>query len=160
MTEPLPPAVQHVQDVLRRNGSIAQVQLLSETSATAQDAAKALDVSVSQIGKSIVFGSGDNLLIVVVCGDQRVDSETLSKLIQSEAKPLRADEVKTRTGYAIGGVSPFGLPADVSVIVDTRLSNFSVCYVAAGHPRAVVRVTGEELVTQASARVEKVALDS
>lgn len=161
MTQPLPPTAQHVQDFLRRlDGSQAHVQLLSETTATAQDAARALDVSVSQIGKSIVFGCGDTVLVAVVCGDQRVDGEALSRLVQSEAKPLRADEVKARTGYVIGGVSPFGLPPDVSVIVDMRLHNYSLCYVAAGHPRAVVRTSGEELVKSTGATVETIAVGS
>jgi prolyl-tRNA editing enzyme YbaK/EbsC (Cys-tRNA(Pro) deacylase) len=160
MTQPLPSAAQHVHDFLRRKGSLAQVQLLSETAATAQDAAKALDVSVSQIGKSIVFGRDNIVIVVVVCGDQRVDGEALSRLFQSKTKTLRADEVKSRTGYVIGGVSPFGLPANVRVVVDTRLQKYSLCYVAAGHPKAVVRTSGEELVALTGAAVETIALGS
>lgn len=158
-THLLPPGAQHVQDFLRGRGSLARVQVLAETAATAQDAARALNVSVSQIGKSIVFGSGDTVLVVVVCGDQRVDNDAISRLVQSEVKPLRADAIKHKTGYSIGGVSPFGLPSDVTVIVDIRLHKYTTCYVAAGHPKAVVRTNGKELVDQAGAKVADVSLD-
>jgi len=160
MAQLLPPAAEYVQEFLHRSGSLAQVQLLSETAATAQDAAKALGVSVSQIGKSIVFGNSEKVLVVVCCGDQKVDSQVISKLIESEAKPLRADEIKIRTGYTIGGVSPFGLPPDVRVVVDVRLHKYFRCYVAAGHPKAVVRTSGEELVALTGALIDSVAFNS
>ncbi len=158
MTEVLPPAAQHVQDFLRRAGSFAHVQLLPESTATAEDAAKALGVSISEIGKSIVFGNDDNVLVVVVCGDQRVDGQALSKRFGSDVKPLKADIVKARTGYSIGGVSPYGLPPDIRIVVDMRIQSFSACYVAAGHPKAIVLTSGRELVALTDPVLDVVAI--
>lgn len=153
----LPDGAQKVQDFLVSNGSRAKVQVLSDSTATARDAALALGVPVSHIGKSIVFGSNQGVLVAVVCGDHRVDAEALAHCLQvSGVKPLKADEVKSRTGYVIGGVSPFGLPSDVKVIVDSKLGGFEECYVAAGHPKAVVHVQLKELMALTNAHVKSI----
>jgi prolyl-tRNA editing enzyme YbaK/EbsC (Cys-tRNA(Pro) deacylase) len=157
MSQLLPPTAQHVQDFLRSRGSFAEVQLLPDTTATAQDAATALNVLVSQIGKSIVFGS--SVCVAVLCGNQRVDTKALSKLVHSDVNLLKAGEVKDATGYVIGGVSPFGLPPGINVIIDSGLLNHPFCYVAAGHPKAVVRTSGEELIALTGATVERIALE-
>ena len=51
------------------------------------------------------------------------------------ARLADADTVREATGYAIGGVSPFDLPADVPVLLDESLERFDVVFPAAGTPR-------------------------
>jgi prolyl-tRNA editing enzyme YbaK/EbsC (Cys-tRNA(Pro) deacylase) len=133
--------------------------MLSHTSATAREAAAALDIPLFQIGKSIVFSASDKVLVVVLCGDQRVDIDQLVQTARvNSVSKLSAEQVKRRTGYAIGGVSPFGLPEGVQVIVDSRLHSLSSCYVSAGHERAVVLTDGKEIVALTEALVGAVAL--
>lgn len=154
----LPDGARRVQDILSIKGSSSQVCLLSDSTATAKDAAAALGVEVRQIGKSIVFGSKSVVIVAVICGDQRVDPEALARLLGTQdVRPLKAEEVKACTGYVIGGVSPFGLPSGVKIVVDSALSEFADCYVAAGHPKAVVRTNGKELIAFTGASVASVA---
>src|SRR5438046_1558909 len=108
MSPPLPPEAQRVQDFLTRSGSSSYVRFLPQSTATARDAANALGVSVNQIGKSIVFGSANETFVVVLCGDQKVDVDLLDLAVgRIGIKQLSAKEVKLRTGYIIGAVSPF-----------------------------------------------------
>jgi prolyl-tRNA editing enzyme YbaK/EbsC (Cys-tRNA(Pro) deacylase) len=138
-------------------GSPGQVRLLPDSTATALEAATALGVSVSQIGKSIVFGSSIGLIVAVVCGDQKVDPDILAKSLRAEdVRLLKADEVKTATGYAVGGVSPFALPPGTAIVVDSRLHGLPDCYVSAGHPKVVVHTSGRELIDLTGARVEAI----
>jgi Cys-tRNA(Pro) deacylase len=154
----LPEGAQRVQSFLTKKGSDARVRLLPASTATALDAATALGVPVSRIGKSIVFRSEKGVAVVVVGGDKLVDVASLAdKLGVSNVKSLRAEDVKSHTGYVIGGVSPFGLPPTIAVIVDEQLKTFPYCYVAAGHPKAVVRVEFNSLVALTNARVETIA---
>src|SRR5262245_8490117 len=154
----LPEGARRVQQFLFERGSAAVVRLLPETTATAQDAAIALGVPASQIGKSIVFASESETLVAIACGDQRVDPQALARAADvAEIKPMRADAVRRSTGYVIGGVSPFGLPAAVRIFVDSRLRDFTECYVAAGHPKAIVQITLDELVTLTGAIVSPIA---
>jgi len=55
------------------------------TTKTSQLAADALNCTVAQIGKSIVFTNGSSI-VVVISGDERVDVKKLSKLIGGKVK--------------------------------------------------------------------------
>src|SRR6516225_6134046 len=106
----LPDGALRVQQFLFERGSAAVVRLLPETTATAQDAATSLGVPVSHIGKSIVFASKSVTIVAIACGDDRIDPDALAVAADvAGVKPMRAAAVKESTGYAIGGVSPFGL---------------------------------------------------
>jgi prolyl-tRNA editing enzyme YbaK/EbsC (Cys-tRNA(Pro) deacylase) len=154
----LPEGAQRVQQFLFEHGSAAVVRLLPETTATARDAATALGVSVSQIGKSIVFVGEEETIVAIACGDQRIDADALARAADvAEVRPMRANAVKRSTGFVIGGVSPFALPAGVKIILDSRLRDFPDCYVAAGHPRAIVQITPDELVAISGAVVSPIA---
>src|SRR5262249_61397637 len=100
----LPEGARRVQQFLFERGSAAVVRLLPETTATSEDAAAALGVPVSQIGKSIVFASEAETLVAIVCGDQRVDAEALARTADvGEVKPMRAGAGRRSTGYVNGG---------------------------------------------------------
>jgi Cys-tRNA(Pro) deacylase len=158
MMEELPEGARRVQQVLTDRGSLATVLVLPRTTATAQDAAAAVGVPVAYIGKSIVFATEKQVAVAVVRGDQRVDPALLAAALMADhAKTLRADEVRSRTGYVIGGVSPFGLPSDIEVVIDSDLRAFDWCYVAAGHPMAVVKVGLDELLAASNAKVSSIA---
>jgi Cys-tRNA(Pro) deacylase len=143
----LPEGASRVQEFLLSQGTGLIVELLPESTATAQDAAATLGVELSQIGKSIVFGNENQVIVTIICGDQKVDSELLtSKLKTSNITLLKANIVKEKTGFVIGGVCPFALPKYIEILIDERLYKQSTIYVAAGHPKAVVRVSGDDLV--------------
>jgi prolyl-tRNA editing enzyme YbaK/EbsC (Cys-tRNA(Pro) deacylase) len=159
MNPDLSDSARRVQDFLSQKGSEAVVRLLPESTATALEAATALGVPVSHIGKSIVFDSEKGVVVAVVCGDQRVDTACLAAILEVvNLRPLRAEGVKKETGFVIGGVSPFGLPPNVRIIVDARLKTLGRCYVAAGHPKAVVGVDFNSLVALTGAQVEPIAI--
>lgn len=148
MSDSLPEGAQRVQEFLTANNISREVSLLADTTATAQEAANALGVPISHIGKSIVFETDQAVTVVVIPGDERVDTNALARLLEvSTVKQLRADDVKKSTGFTIGGVSPFALPASVKVIIESRLQSFDHCYVAAGHPKAIVRIEPHELIS-------------
>jgi prolyl-tRNA editing enzyme YbaK/EbsC (Cys-tRNA(Pro) deacylase) len=67
-----------------------------------------------------------------------------------------AETVRTATGYAIGGVSPFDLPADLLVLADESLRRYEVVYPAAGTPSSMVRMTFDQLLEVTGARLAAV----
>jgi prolyl-tRNA editing enzyme YbaK/EbsC (Cys-tRNA(Pro) deacylase) len=68
-----------------------------------------------------------------------------------------ADEAKTFTGYAIGGVPPFAHLQPCRVIADEGLLAFEEVWAAAGLPDAVFPIAPSELVRIAEAEVAPVA---
>jgi prolyl-tRNA editing enzyme YbaK/EbsC (Cys-tRNA(Pro) deacylase) len=61
--------------------------------------------------------------------------------------------VRSATGYAIGGVSPFDLPEDVLVLVDESLGRFEIVYPAAGTPSSMVPMSFQQLLDVSGGRV-------
>ena len=96
--------------------------------------------------KSIVFRrkSDDAAVLVVTSGDKRVDEKKVEALV---GKLGRADAefVKSKTGFSIGGVSPFAHAVAPVMLIDRELFRFEEIWAAAGHPHAVVRLHPREL---------------
>ena len=57
-----------------------------------------------------------------------------------------ADEVKTNTGFSIGGVSPVAHTLNLNILVDKSLDRFQYIFAAAGHPNCVFKITYNELI--------------
>ncbi len=79
---------------------------------------------------------GNEAVVALLAGDRQCDLAVLAKILvmRLNAPRPRADIVKATTGYAIGGVSPIGLPPEITVIMDQSLFRFDVVWAAAGHP--------------------------
>ncbi len=142
----LPEGVQRVARMLQDKGHPHAPQMLDDAARTAQQAADALGIDVGQIAKSIVFRrkADDMAVLVVTSGDKRVDEKKVEALV---GKLGRADAefVKARTGFSIGGVSPFAHATPPVTLIDRELFRFADIWAAAGHPHAVVRLRPQDL---------------
>jgi len=142
----LPEGVQRVARLLQNKGHPHAPQMLDDAARTAQQAADALGIELGQIAKSIVFRrkSDESAVLVVTSGDRRVDEKKVEALV---GKVGRADAefVKARTGFSIGGVSPFAHATPPVMLIDRELFRFGDIWAAAGHPHAVVRLRPQDL---------------
>jgi prolyl-tRNA editing enzyme YbaK/EbsC (Cys-tRNA(Pro) deacylase) len=124
---------------------------------TADDAARAIGVGVSQIVKSLVFRAGDDTLVVLCSGASRVDEAKLAPVVGATGvRRATAVEAKDATGYAIGGVPPFAHAAPCRVLCDRGLLAYDVVWAAAGLPDAVFAIAPAELVRVSGATVADV----
>ena len=57
-----------------------------------------------------------------------------------------AEEVKSQTGYTIGGVSPVGHINKIQIFIDNSLSRFTDIFAAAGHPNTIFKINYEKLI--------------
>ena len=57
-----------------------------------------------------------------------------------------AEEVKTNTGFSIGGVAPVAHLKNLNILIDKSLNRFKYVYGAAGHPDCVFKITYNSLV--------------
>ncbi|NEE48133.1 YbaK/EbsC family protein, partial [Streptomyces sp. SID8455] len=67
-----------------------------------------------------------------------------------------ADLVRETTGYAIGGVPPFGHATRTRVLADRRLLDHAVVWAAAGTPHTVFPLDPKTLIAHAGATVADV----
>lgn len=144
------PNVVRVEEHLRECGFSSSVSILPDSTRTAQEAASALGVTVSQIGKSIVFAVAEKTVVIVLPGDRQVSLKLAEEYFGAPPAKLSGADVKARTGFPIGGVSPFGLPSDVHLVVDRACHEHDSLWVAAGIPHAVCSVKVSEWEAQGS----------
>jgi prolyl-tRNA editing enzyme YbaK/EbsC (Cys-tRNA(Pro) deacylase) len=131
--------------------------MLDDAARTAQQAADALGIALGQIAKSIVFRrkSDERSVLVVTSGDKRVDEKKVEALVGKLGR-ADADFVKSRTGFSIGGVSPFAHASEPVMLIDRELFRFDEIWAAAGHPHGVVRLRPQDLETLTGAPVADV----
>jgi prolyl-tRNA editing enzyme YbaK/EbsC (Cys-tRNA(Pro) deacylase) len=113
---------------------------------TIKPMADALGVVLGQIAKSVVFRrqGDDQAVLVIASGDRRVDEQRLAALVGPVGR-ADAQYVKSRTGFAIGGVSPVGLSGDATLLLDRELQRFAEIWAAAGHPNGVFMLSPQDL---------------
>ncbi len=134
---------------LARRGIAAPIRRLPGSTRTAPEAAAALGCDVANIAKSIVFRDrdGDAPLLVVASGVNRVDTARLAELAAVTIGKADAGFVRERTGFAIGGVPPFGHCSPVRTFIDEDLFGLGQVWAAAGGPYQVFPTTADELLT-------------
>lgn len=124
---------QQFQDILNQRGLDLTVQELPDSTRTADDAAQALGCEKAQIVKSLVFRTSANTpVLVLASGPNRVNEKAISRLLGDKISKADADFVKEVTGFAIGGVPPFGHKQEVELFVDEDLLTFNEIWAAAG----------------------------
>lgn len=141
------PSVARVRETLASHGLEDRIEVLSDSTRTAVEAASALGVEVGQIASSLLFHVDGDPVLVIASGAKRVNTEALSALYEDApvTKP-DARSVRDATGFAIGGVAPIAHVSPVTVVVDVSLREFDEVWAAAGHPYAVFRTSYDELL--------------
>jgi prolyl-tRNA editing enzyme YbaK/EbsC (Cys-tRNA(Pro) deacylase) len=120
---------------------------------TAVAAATALGTEVEKIVKSLVFMARDRAILVLASGPNRVDLSKVSQLAGEPITRANADQVREATGYAIGGVPPFGHIQDLDTYLDRDLLEFQEVWAAAGRPDTVFPIDPRELARITDATV-------
>ncbi|MFC8347918.1 YbaK/EbsC family protein [Streptomyces sp. NPDC057280] len=130
----------------------ARVRRFPEATRTATEAAAAIGCELSQICKSLIFAADGVPVLVLMDGASRVDVELVrGELGAEKVTRAKADVVRETTGYAIGGVPPFGHRTETRVLADRSLLEHDLVWAAAGHPHAVFPIAPEDLVAHAGA---------
>ncbi|GAA4805248.1 YbaK/EbsC family protein [Streptomyces ziwulingensis] len=134
------------------DGLTSRVRRFPEATRTAAEAAAAVGCELSQICKSLIFAADGVPVLVLVDGASRVDVERVREELGAEkVTRAKADVVRETTGYAIGGVPPFGHRTRTRVLADRSLLAHDLVWAAAGTPYAVFPMAPRELVVHAGA---------
>ena len=140
-------SVKKVQDVIKKFDPKFQIIVLDSTARTAKDAADSLKCEVGAIVKSLLFKANEDFLICLVSGDRRCSLNKLKKILEKKNVSMaNADEVKTITGFSIGGVSPVAHVKKLPILIDKSLNRFEYLFAAAGHPNCVFKITYKQLI--------------
>ncbi len=148
------PSSQRVAVAARALGLNIEIRDFPDGTRTAEDAARAIGVGVGQIVKSLVFIADGRSVLCLVSGLNRLDGSRLSVVSgASQVRRATAEEVDRATGFAIGGVPPFGHHKQLPVYCDRDLLAYDVVWAAGGTPRAVFAVEPQALVKACRATI-------
>ena len=122
------------------------VIVLDSSAKTAIEAASSLDCEVGAIVKSLLFKTENTFTLFLVSGDKKASLNKIKKTLNiKNASMASPDEVKSITGYTIGGVSPVGHLNKIEILIDHSLIRFKNLYAAAGHPNCVFKTNFDDL---------------
>jgi prolyl-tRNA editing enzyme YbaK/EbsC (Cys-tRNA(Pro) deacylase) len=129
---------------------IPHIRRFPEATRTAAEAAAAIGCELSQICKSLIFAADGVPVLVLMDGASRVDVELVRRELGAErvTRP-KADVVRETTGYAIGGVPPFGHRTKTRVLADRSLLDHDTVWASAGTPHAVFPMAPRTLIAHA-----------
>ena len=134
-----------------------EVIVLDKSARTAQDAATALGCNVGAIVKSLLFKTNDSFILCLVAGDKRASLNKIKKTInKKDVSMANPEDVKSQTGYTIGGVSPIGHLKQIEIIIDNSLERFNELFAAAGHPNCVFKINFTNIQKITNGKVENI----
>ena len=149
--------VKRAEKFLKNFDQSLEVIVLENSARTAQDAATALVCDVGAIVKSLLFKAENTFILCLVAGDKRCSLNKLKKVKDKKDISMASpEEVKTQTGYTIGGVSPVGHLERIEIIIDNSLERFNELFAAAGHPNCVFKTNYNDIQKITNGKVEDI----
>ncbi|MDA7457241.1 YbaK/EbsC family protein [Candidatus Pelagibacter ubique] len=149
--------VKRAEKFLKNFDQSLEVIVLENSARTAQDAATALACDVGAIVKSLLFKAENTFILCLVAGDKRCSLNKLKKAKDKKDISMASpEEVKTQTGYTIGGVSPVGHLEEIEIIIDNSLERFNELFAAAGHPNCVFKTNYNDIQKITNGKVEDI----
>lgn len=138
-------SLERVKDHLKQYAMEDRIIELDTSSATVELAADALGCQSRDIAKTLAFDVEGKTIVVVACGDARIDNAKFKNQFGKKPKMIHGEQVEERTGHAIGGVCPFGVKEGVQVYLDVSLRDLSKVYPACGSSNSCICMSIEEL---------------
>jgi prolyl-tRNA editing enzyme YbaK/EbsC (Cys-tRNA(Pro) deacylase) len=133
-------SLESVQADLAQRASDLQVIITDAPTPTVATAAAAHGVAHGQIAKTLALRIRDEVCLLVMAGDTRLDNAKFKQHFKSTARMLDAEAVLEHTSHPVGGVCPFGLPKPLPIYLDRAMQRFDEMIPAGGGIYAAVRL--------------------
>lgn len=154
----LPAACSRVVDAFVEAGVSITVVQHEQSARTAVEAADACGCELGQIVKSLIFMRADTeeIVLLLVSGVNRVHENRTGRQIGAKLKRADAARVRDVTGFAIGGIPPFGHKTKLATYIDEDLLEYVDVWAAAGTPNSVFTIDPAQLVALTQAQIVNV----
>ncbi|MDC0518226.1 YbaK/EbsC family protein [Candidatus Pelagibacter sp.] len=133
------------------------VIILKSSAKTALEASLSLDCEVGAIVKSLLLKTENTFTLCLVAGDKKASLNKIKKELNiKDAAMATAKEVKDKTGFTIGGVSPIGHLNKMNILIDNSLKRFDTLFAAAGHSNCVFKTNFNNLQKITNGSIKKI----
>lgn len=137
--------VDKVKNYLKKFNRENDIILLSESTATVELAAKALNTLPAVICKTMAFKGNDSIILLMTAGDAKIDNQKFREKFNVKCKMIQSNEVEALVGYPPGGVCGFDNPDNVKKYCDVSLKRFSYIFPACGTANSAIKLSCDEL---------------
>ena len=152
-------SVQRVIRVLEGFDVSIKVQILNSSARTANEAAESLNCAVGAIVKSLLLRTRTSYVLCLVSGEKKCSLNKVKKILgENDVSMASAEEVKSQTGFSIGGVSPIAHLNKIKILIDSSLSKFEKVYAAAGHSNSIFGISYKKLIKITEGNEEDITL--
>lgn len=160
MQHPRPKTPDELARFIERHTIDAQLVFPREATPTVPLAAQAMGCQPDQIIKSVLFqlkgAAPFSSVLVIANGVTPIDFRRLAAIFDVGRKRIRlatAEEVLAATGFAAGGVPPFGFDQPLATFIDRGVLAWPEVFGGGGDDRTMLRITPDELVRVTGGRV-------
>lgn len=111
------------------------------------NAAVQLGVPEHRIVKTLVMETEEKrAFLVLMHGDRAVSTKQLARVLQTkEVHPCSEADAQRKTGYTVGGISPFGTKTDLKVYVESSILEMDTLLINAGKRGFLVEISPADL---------------
>ena len=138
-------SITKVKEYFKQYDMEKRIKELTKTTATVEDAAKALGCEPDRIAKTLSFSLGEQVILILFSGNTRVDNAKYRQQFQKKAKMLTKEEVEEKVGHQVGGVCPFAINPNIDVYLDISLKKYDTVFPACGSSNSAIELSIEEL---------------
>lgn len=156
MSHNLENKVQGIQKLLESWGLTCEVVEFPQGTRTSADAAACIGCDLSQIAKSLIFRTAHTSkpVLILASGSNRVNEQAIAYHLGETITKADADFTKQKTGFAVGGIPPFGHNHPIELtFIDQDLLQHQTVWTAAGTPRSVFNIPTNDLIQRTQAKI-------
>jgi len=113
-----------------------------------------------QVAKTLTLRVTDHAVIVVTCGDARLDNRKVKDALGGKGRMLPGLEASEITGHPVGGIAPFCLATPLPVFFDIQLKRFEEVVTAGGSTHAAIRIPPDRFAQLVNAKWVDVCKDT
>lgn len=113
----------------------------------------------AQVAKTLTLRVGDDVMIVVTCGDSRLDNRKVKEALGGQGRMIPGPEASEITGHPVGGITPLCLAVPLPVFFDIQLKRFDEVVTAAGSTHAAIRIPPDRFAQLVDAKWVDVCKD-
>src|ERR1700712_3386203 len=121
------------------------------------EAVRALGVDAGRVFKTLIVENDAGLVVAIVSVAAMLDVKAVASALGAKRAAMADKAVAERkSGYVVGGISPFGQKTRLPTVLDDRALTFASIYVSGGRRGFDIEVTPTDLVQMTDARVAQI----
>ena len=123
------------------------------------EAARELGVAPQRVFKTLVVEADGRPAIAVVPVSAMLDLKSLAATLDVKKATMAPPELAERkTGYVVGGISPFGQRTRLPLVLDATALEFPTVYVSGGRRGFDIELTAADLLTATDGTLASIAV--